>query len=237
MKKALVILSALALVAIVSRFASPTSAQGQSTLLEDSRKQYKDLLDFNSLAPEKTLEDFVGLSNRDVLFTYGRLREFDGGIQFRTTIGRPNCEESLRGTFWFTEAKRGASDEVVVCMRLSDDRYSWISLSGQLVPSPVFIAPEDSPLKTTDEPQQAITEPVTAPVTTVETGSTTVPVGEEASTTEPVPEPAGESTPLEGESVTKNPETPVTEAQNPVAEAEPTVEEAQEPSTGSDTNE
>jgi hypothetical protein len=51
--------------------------------------------------------------------------EVNGGVRLNSSIGKPNCNASTRGTFWITQQATGQEDSVEVCVKNSSDIYIW----------------------------------------------------------------------------------------------------------------
>jgi hypothetical protein len=51
--------------------------------------------------------------------------EVNGGIKLNTTIAKPTCNSSTRGTFWFTQGATGTKDSVEVCAKNAAGTYAW----------------------------------------------------------------------------------------------------------------
>jgi hypothetical protein len=50
---------------------------------------------------------------------------FNGGVRIATTVAKPTCSVSERGTFWVTQSGAGVKDSVEVCAKDAANVYSW----------------------------------------------------------------------------------------------------------------
>jgi len=51
--------------------------------------------------------------------------EVNGGMRLNTTVSKPTCDSSQRGTFWVTQGGAGVKDTVEVCAKDAGDAYAW----------------------------------------------------------------------------------------------------------------
>ncbi|PLY16314.1 MAG: hypothetical protein C0631_04065, partial [Sedimenticola sp.] len=51
--------------------------------------------------------------------------EVNGGIRMNPATAKPECTESARGTFWFTQGGTGVKDSLEVCAKDEFDDYAW----------------------------------------------------------------------------------------------------------------
>jgi hypothetical protein len=54
--------------------------------------------------------------------------EVNGSIRLNTTIAKPTCDSSQRGTLWFTQGGAGVKDTLEVCAKDATDVYAWRTL-------------------------------------------------------------------------------------------------------------
>jgi hypothetical protein len=54
--------------------------------------------------------------------------EINGGIRLNASIPKPICDESTRGTLWFTKGKEGEKDSLEACLRDESGNYRWIKI-------------------------------------------------------------------------------------------------------------
>jgi hypothetical protein len=58
----------------------------------------------------------------------GQKVEVNGGIRINTIVGKPTCDSSARGTFWFTQGAADAKDTAEVCAKDAANVYDWRTL-------------------------------------------------------------------------------------------------------------
>lgn len=51
----------------------------------------------------------------------------DHGLQLAETDSKPECNDSRRGLIYYVQAATGVADALQVCMKLTNDSYSWVS--------------------------------------------------------------------------------------------------------------
>jgi hypothetical protein len=54
--------------------------------------------------------------------------DVNGGVRLNTTEGKPSCDATTRGTFWFTQGGAGVKDSAEVCAKDSGNAYAWRTL-------------------------------------------------------------------------------------------------------------
>ena len=56
-----------------------------------------------------------------------KLEVKDGGVRINTasTVTKPGCDTSTRGTFWLTQSGAGAMDVLEVCVKDAAEAYVW----------------------------------------------------------------------------------------------------------------
>jgi len=64
----------------------------------------------------------IGISNPQMNL------EINGGLRLNTTISRPTCSASIRGTFWVIQNGTGIKDNVSVCVKNASDTYQWTTI-------------------------------------------------------------------------------------------------------------
>ena len=73
----------------------------------------------------------IGLGSQSTTSTSNiRLELNNGGLRLNNFLDRPDCDNNLRGTLWFTPGSSGP-DELAVCYFDSNDQYNWASFQGQ----------------------------------------------------------------------------------------------------------
>jgi hypothetical protein len=51
--------------------------------------------------------------------------DVNGGVRLNTITGKPACDETTRGTFWFTQGGAGVKDAAEVCAKDASNAYAW----------------------------------------------------------------------------------------------------------------
>ena len=54
--------------------------------------------------------------------------EINGGLRLNTTISRPTCSASVRGTFWVVQGGTNVKDSVSVCVKNASNTYQWATI-------------------------------------------------------------------------------------------------------------
>jgi len=57
--------------------------------------------------------------------TPSQMLDVNGGIKLDTSIIKPTCNATVRGTFWFTRNGAGVKDNAEVCAKDATDTYAW----------------------------------------------------------------------------------------------------------------
>jgi len=109
--------------------------------LESVRPNFTEFgeIDFSPSANRAVMRVFSGtplvLGGDNVLITLNDTNriptaqlEVDGGMRLNTTVTKPTCDSTQRGTFWVTQAASGANDNVEVCRKDAADAYTWASM-------------------------------------------------------------------------------------------------------------
>jgi len=51
--------------------------------------------------------------------------EVNGGVRLNTTVAKPTCDSTIRGTMWFTQGAAGVKDKFEVCAKDAANAYAW----------------------------------------------------------------------------------------------------------------
>ncbi len=54
--------------------------------------------------------------------------EVNGGVRLNTSLSRPTCGATIRGTIWFIQNGAGVKDNLAVCVKNASDTYEWFSI-------------------------------------------------------------------------------------------------------------
>jgi len=72
--------------------------------------------------------DNVLITLNDIGRTPTAQLEVDGGLRLNTTLAKPTCDSTQRGTLWFTQGGAGVKDTLEVCAKDASGTYAWRTL-------------------------------------------------------------------------------------------------------------